>query len=166
MNPMRSLSLGTGVILLLMGITFLVFPFFIMTFFASFVGLAFLAGGVSSLVAWFQNRGAVKGGGMLFMGIVCVIFSIVCFIHPIAFAETMTWLVALLVAITGVAQIIGLISMGPVPGRGFGIAANIPVVVLGILGLVWPELIVQFVGCSLLIEGISIIVLSVFASKE
>lgn len=165
MNSVRSLSLGTGVILLLLGITFLAFPFVIMTFFASFVGLAFLVGGVSSLVTWYQSRGTAKGGGMLFMGIVCVIFAIACFIHPLAFAETMTWLVALFVAIAGVVQIVSLIAAGPIPGRGFGIVANIPVTVLGILGLVWPELIVQFVGCSLLIEGISIIVLSVFASR-
>ena len=165
MNPMRSLSIGTGIIFLLFGIIFVVFPGFIMTFFATFVALAFLVGGVSSLVAYYQSRGTAKGGGMLFMGIVCVVFALICFIHPLAFAQTLTWLVALFVAITGVAQIIGLIAMGPIPGRGFAIVANIPVVILGILGLMWPESIVLYVGISLIIEGVSIIVLSFLATE-
>ena len=167
MNSSRGLSVGTGIVFAVIGIIFLVFPAFTMSFFATLVGFGMLVAGISSLVVWFNDlRGTGTGGGMLFIGVICVIIAAVCFLHPLALAETVTWLVALAVVVSGIAQICGLVAMGSVPGRAVGIIGSAVVVLFGVLALAWPQLIIQFIGISLLIEGIMIFVMSAFSQQR
>ena len=49
-----------------------------MSFFATLVGFGMLVAGISSLVVWFNDlRGTGTGGGMLFIGVICVIIAAV-----------------------------------------------------------------------------------------
>lgn len=166
MNMFRTMGIGSGLILIVIGIVFLVFPVFTMAFFALLVGIGILVLGITIIMAWYQDmRGTGMGAGALFSGVVCLIFALVCLIHPLAMATTMTWLVALAVVICGIAQICGLIAMAGVPGRVAGIAGSAVVVLFGVLALLQPELIIQFMGISLLIEGITAIAMVIATQR-
>jgi uncharacterized membrane protein HdeD (DUF308 family) len=161
MNTFRNMGIGSGLILVVIGIIFLAFPAFTMVFFTTLVGLGILVIGISITMAWYKDmRGTGMGGGALFAGVICIIFSLVCLIHPLALATTMTWLVALAVVVCGIAQICGLVAMTGAPGRTVGIVGSAVVVLFGLLALLQPELVIQFMGISLLIEGITAIVMA------
>ena len=149
MNTFRNMGIGSGLILVVIGIIFLAFPAFTMVFFTTLVGLGILVIGISITMAWYKD---MRGTG--------IIFSLVCLIHPLALATTMTWLVALAVVVCGIAQICGLVAMTGAPGRTVGIVGSAVVVLFGLLALLQPELVIQFMGISLLIEGITAIVMA------
>lgn len=159
--------IGSGVVMLLFGIIFLVFPSFTMSFFAVMVGIAFLAGGISMIVSWWKGlRGTSVGVASLVFGILSVIFAIVCFVHPFALAATLTWLIALCVVIAGISQLIALFLASELPGRGIAIVTTILMILFGIFALTWPPMVVQFIGISLLIEGFSALIMGAIASTD
>lgn len=158
--------IGSGIVMLVFGIVFLVFPAFTLSFLAIMMGIAFLFNGISMLVSWWRGiRGSVLGIASAVMGALCIIFALICFIHPFAVASTLTWLVALCVVIAGVAQLIALLAAKELPGRGLGIIATIIVALFGIFALIWPPMVIQFLGISLVIEGISALILGIVSDS-
>lgn len=160
----RGVSLGSGVVLAVIGAVLLLFPAASMSFFTILVGLCFLFAGFSALSAWSRTlRGTGFGTAVLAFSLLMIIIALVCIFHPLATASTLTWLVALLVVIGGVAQLATVIFAVGMPGRGIGAISTCIVILFGILALCWPPFIVQFIGVSCLIEGISLVVIALVA---
>lgn len=104
--------------------------------------------------------------GVLATGILSIIFGLLCLLFPLAFAEAVIWFVAIAVIVFGIAQIISLITTRDINGRFVGILGSLIVVICGILALIWPPFVMQFIGASLLIEGITVIVMSLIAPRS
>lgn len=162
----RGTLFGGGIVMVVLGIIFLAFPGFTMSFFTVLAGIGFLAGGISAIVAWWGTREFGGGGGVLFFGILSIIFALVCLVHPLALATTLTWLVALCVLIAGIAQIASLIAMGDFPMRAAAIASTAIMALFGLFALIWPPMVVQFVGISLVIEGVTAFVLGLTSKQS
>lgn len=162
----RGAAIGSGLVMLVFGIIFLVFPAFTLSFLAVMMGIAFLFGGISMLVSWWRGlRDSPMGIASAVFGVLSIIFALVCLIHPLAMASTLTWLVALCVVIAGIAQLVTLIMANGLPGRGIGIAATVIMTLFGIFALIWPPMVIQFLGISLIIEGASAIIMGVIAKS-
>lgn len=163
----RGAAIGSGAVMLLFGIVFLAFPSFTLSFLAVMMGLAFLVGGISMLVTWWKGaKGTPAGTASAVFGALSIIFAIVCLVHPLAIASTLTWLVALCVVVAGVSQLVALAMATGLPGRGIGIVATVVMILFGIFALVWPPMVIQFLGISLIIEGLSAIVLGIVSSPS
>lgn len=161
----KGTAIGSGLVMLVFGIIFLVFPAFTLSFFAIMMGVAFLFAGISMLVSWWRGlRGSIAGAASAIVGALSIIFSLVCFIHPFAVASTLTWLIALCVVLAGIAQTVTLVVAKELPGRGLGIAATVIMALFGVFALVWPPMVIQFLGISLLIGGISAIILGLVSN--
>lgn len=160
----RGAAIGSGIVMLVFGIIFLVFPAFTLSFLAIMMGIAFLFGGISMLVSWWRGlRGSAVGTASAVFGVLSIIFALVCIVHPFAMASTITWLVALCVVIAGIAQLVALIMANGLPGRGIAIAATIIMTLFGVFALVWPPMVIQFLGISLIIEGTSAVIMGAVA---
>lgn len=161
MSAFRGMSLGTGVILVILGFILWVFPVPSMAVFAMLVGFGILVVGVNATYTWFGTlRGTGMGGGVLVTGIFCVIFGMLCLIYPLVFAEAITWFIAIAIIVFGIAQIISLITTPNVKGKVLGIIGNLLVIVFGVLACVFPELIMLYIGISLFVEGLTMIFVS------
>ena len=161
MNSFRGMGLGSGIILAIIGIILFAFPTLSTMVFAMLVGFGILA-----TYTWFSTlRGTGMGAGVLATGILSIIFGLLCLLFPLAFAEAVIWFVAIAVIVFGIAQIISLITTRDINGRFVGILGSLIVVICGILALIWPPFVMQFIGASLLIEGITVIVMSLIAPK-
>ncbi len=86
------------------------------------------------------------GAGVLATGILSIIFGLLCLLFPLAFAEAVIWFVAIAVIVFGIAQIISLITTRDINGRFVGILGSLIVVICGILALIWPPFVMQFIG--------------------
>ncbi len=150
-----------GVVTAIIGAVVLFVPGLTMVVFADFVAASFIIWGLTALTCWMRDLRGVPGGALVIaFSILGILFGIVCFLHPLAFAGAVSWLVALLVIVVGIGQI-ALLLNNPgdgVPGRWAGWASSVLMVVFGVASLVYPALVVQFIGASLLIEGISLVV--------
>lgn len=157
----RNISLGSGIVLALVGLLMLLFPGFSLSFLAVLVGIGILSVALSALSAWGSMlKGTGTGAVILTLGIVMLVIALVCLFHPLATASAITWLVALLVVIGGIAQLLTFTFAAGMPGRGVGIASTLATIVLGVLALIWPPFIMQFIGVACLVEGISLIVIA------
>lgn len=161
MNSFRGMGLGSGIILAIIGIILFAFPTLSTMVFAMLVGFGILVVGINATYTWFSTlRGTGMGAGVLATGILSIIFGLLCLLFPLAFAEAVIWFVAIAVIVFGIAQIISLITTRDINGRFVGILGSLIVVICGILALIWPPFVMQFIGASLLIEGITVIVMS------
>ena len=134
--------------------------------FAMLVGFGILVVGVNATYTWFSTlRGTGMGAGVLATGILSIIFGLLCLLFPLAFAEAVIWFVAIAVIVFGIAQIISLITTRDINGRFVGILGSLIVVICGILALIWPPFVMQFIGASLFIEGVTVIVMSLIAPR-
>lgn len=163
----RGAAFGSGIVLVLIGLAFLAFPALMLTFFATLAGIALIVAGISGIVSWRSGlRDTVMGTMTLAFSILGLVLGLVCLVHPLAIASTLTWLVALCIVVTGITQLLALTRAAGLPGRGIGIAAGALVVVFGVLAMAWPPMIVQFVGISLAVDGISFIALALLARAD
>lgn len=166
MSSFRGMGLGSGVILAIIGIILFAFPALSMSVFAMLVGFGILVVGVNAIYAWFSTmRGTGVGTGVLIAGVLSLIFGMLCLLYPLMFAEALTWFVAIAVIVFGIVQICSLIATPHLDGRFIGICGSLVVVLCGILALVWPPFIMQFIGASLLIEGITVIIMALTTPK-
>lgn len=167
MNSFRGMGLGTGIILAILGFVLFVFPVSSMWLFAVLVGCGILVMGLNSVFTWFKTmRGTGMGTGVLVTGVLSILFAILCLISPLAFAEVISWFVAIAVIVFGIAQVCSLVATPNLPGRFVGILGSVIVVLFGILALIWPQLIMQFIGVSLFIEGLTVVIMALTTPKE
>ena len=152
---------GAGIVTAVIGLVLLFVPGLSMVVFSYFVAASFVIWGLTALVCWMRDLRGVPGGALVIaFSILGIVFGIVCFAHPLAFAGAVSWLVALLVIVVAIGQIAVLLNNpgDGVPGRWAGWASSILMIVLGVASLVYPPLVVQFIGASLLIEGVSLVI--------
>ncbi len=153
--------IGAGIITAILGLAVLFVPGLSMVVFSYFVAASFVIWGLTTLVCWMRDLRGVPGGAFVIVfSILDIILGIACFLHPLAFAGAISWFIAALTIVGGIAQI-GILLNNPgkgMPGRWAGWVSSILMIILGISALAYPPLIVQFIGASLLIEGISLVV--------
>ena len=153
--------IGAGIVTAMFGLVVLFMPGLTMVIFSFLVAASFLVWGLTALGCWIRDLRGVPGGALVVaFSILAIVFGAVCFLHPIAFAGAVSWLIALLVIVVGVGQIAVLLNNpgDGVPGRWVGWASSILLIVFGVASLVYPALVVQFIGVSLLVEGVSLVV--------
>ena len=161
MASFRSMGLGTGIILVILGAVLLFFPALSMSVFAILVGIGILVVGINATITWYRTmRGTGMGSGVLFTGILSIIIGVLCLLNPLGFAGIITWFVVIAVIVFGIAQIVTLVATPNVGGRFVGILGNAIMILCGVLALIWPPFVMQFIGASLLIEGITVIIMS------
>lgn len=166
MTSFRSIGLGTGVILAILGLALFIFPVSSMWLFAVLVGCGILIMGLNAVFTWYKTmRGTGMGTGVLVTGVLSIIFAILCLFSPLAFAEVITWLIAIAVIVFGIAQICSLVATPDISGRLIGILGSVIVVLFGIFALIWPQLIMQFIGISLFIEGLTAVIMALTAPR-
>lgn len=167
MNTFRSMGLGTGIILAIIGIVLFAYPVSSMWVLAVVAGCGILIMGINAIITWYRGmRGTGAGGGILLMGILTVIFGVLCLISPLAFAEFISWLVTIAIIVFGIAQIVSIATTPSMQGKAIGIIGSIIVVIFGVLAFFWPPLLMQFIGISLIIEGITVIVMALMYPRE
>ena len=153
--------ISAGIVTMIIGLALLFVTGLSMVVFAYFVAASFIIWGLTALTCWIRDLRGVPGGALVMaFAILAIVFGIVCFVHPLAFAGTISWLVAALVIVVAIGQVAVLLNNpgDGVPGRWIGWVSSILMIALGVASLVYPPLIVQFIGASLIIEGISLIV--------
>lgn len=162
----KGATLGSGIVLALIGFVFLVFPGFTLSFFATLAGIGLVVAGISAIVSWRNGlRDTIMGTAALVFGILGIVLGLVCLVHPFAVAATFTWLVALCVLIAGILQLVTLTRAEGLPGRGIALAAAVLVIIFGVLAMAWPPMIVQLVGVSLAVDGVSFIILALLSDS-
>lgn len=166
MTMFRGLSLGTGVVLAILGAILFLFPVLSMSVFTMLVGFGIMVVGVNATYTYFATlRGSGIGAGVLVTGILCIIFGLFCLLYPYAFGEALEWFIAVAVIVFGVFQLIGLITTPNVNGRFIGILGSLLVIIFGVCAFVWPATIMLYVGISLFADGIAIIIMSSMKPK-
>lgn len=166
MSMFRGMSLGTGVILAILGVIFFMFPVFSMSVFAALVGFGIMVVGVNATYTYFATlRGSGIGFGVMVTGILCIIFGFFCLLYPVAFGEALEWFIAIAVIVFGAFQLIGLITTPDVNGRAVGILGSIIVIIFGVCAFVWPSTIMLYIGISLFADGVTIILMACMRPK-
>lgn len=166
MMSLRSMGLGSGAIIALLGIVLFVFPAASMAIIAMLVGFGIIVTSANTVIMWARNlRGTGTGGFVLATGILGLLFGFLCLLEPLVFAEAMTWIIAIAVIFIGISQIGSIISMKDVSGKALGIVGSLLIVLLGIFSFIWPPFFMQFMGISLLIEGATIIGMSLMVPR-
>ena len=157
---------GAGLVTAIIGFVLLFIPGLSMVAFSYFVAASFVIWGLTALVCWMRDMRGVPGGALVIaFSILGIILGIACFVHPLAFAGAVSWFVAILIIVAGISQIAVLLNNpgNGVPGRWAGWAASILMIILSAASLAYPPLVVQFIGASLLIEGISLVIAGAMA---
>ena len=108
-----------------------------------------------------QNRGTLFGGG-----IVMVVLGIIFLAFPGFTMSFFTVLAGIGFLAGGIAQIASLIAMGDFPMRAAAIASTAIMALFGLFALIWPPMVVQFVGISLIIEGVTAFVLGLTSKQS
>lgn len=166
MTMFRNISLGTGIILAIFGFIIFVFPNLSLGIFATLLAFGIMIVGANATYTYFATlRGSGIGIGVLITGILCLVFGLFCLLYPYAFGVALEWFVAGAVIAFGIMQLIGLVSTPDVNGRFIGILGSLVVIVFGILAFVWPETIMLYVGISLFVDGVTIIIMSCVRPK-
>lgn len=160
MTMFRNISLGTGIVLAILGFVIFVFPNLSLGIFATLLAFGIMIVGANATYTYFAAlRDTGKGIGVLITGILCLIVGFVCLLYPYAFGVALEWFVAGAVIAFGIMQLVALIAAPSVNGRFIGILGSLVVILFGILAFVWPATIMIYVGVSLFVDGISIIIM-------
>ena len=157
-----------GILLTILGLTFFVFPFQSTIVFAMILGWLFIVGGIATIISYATNQaGGTRSGADLAVGIIETILGILVVVFPGAFAAYFFVLLGCIILVTGIFDIVEAISMHDIEGSRWGVwlFLGILTVVLGILTfaapLAWAEVVMILVGCSLVYDGITEIVVGI-----
>ena len=155
-----------GIILLILGILGIVFPYFASTLVVFIIAFLLLVGGVMFLVVAFKG-GAGFWGNML-IGIILLAVGILMFVYPSPTLSVMTLIMGIFFVIIGISSFVLSFAVHPVPGWWAPIISGVLSLILAALVFVgWPEnsewIIGLFVGIDLLLEGISLMTVGFMA---
>lgn len=149
-------TLITGIMLVVIGLVFIIFPDATASFFTIMVGVGMLIAAVNSFICWNELRHVGGGGVCLAFGICACALALVCLLRPLAFASTLIWITALCVVGMGIFHLFTALGLPNVSGsaRMAGVVSSILMILFGALAMLWPAMIVLFLGISILVEGI------------
>lgn len=165
----RGLLILSGILLTLCGIIFIGSTTFATLTSVYMFGFIMIFSGVIQLFMSFQAlQGMQKLGGIIF-AIFYILAGILAFKAPLATAAALTWLLALLLIIGGIASIIHAFQMKPISGWAWTLASGMLLLVTGILILKSPTsplwLLGLLLGVELFMRGINYLMLA-FAVKR
>ncbi len=155
-----------GIILLILGILGIIFPYFASALIVFIIAFLLLIGGIMFLVVAFKGGGGFWGN--LIIGIVFLAIGILMFIYPIPSLSVMTLIMGIFFAIVGIASFVLSFMVHPVPGWWAPIVSGVLSLILAALVFMgWPEnsewIIGLFVGIDLLLEGIALMAVGYMA---
>ncbi|MGI6031908.1 MAG: HdeD family acid-resistance protein [Coriobacteriales bacterium] len=152
----------TCAILIILGVIFLFFPKFSLSFIGVLVGIGILVAAIGAFTTWSKGlRGTPASTATLIFAILLLIFALICLFHPLAFSTTISWLIAFIILVTGIAQTVTIISLGDFKGRALTLVVSILDALFGLCALIWPSMLIQFVGIAFILEGIDLLILTI-----
>jgi len=161
------LAIGTGVIILIMGIMALATPMIAGISVALMVGIVMVIAGIAQLVFAFK---AGQGFWPYVLGVLTIIAGGYMAGNPAVAAATLTIFLAAYLLVSGISEIILSFQMKPVKGWGWTLFSGILSVLLGFM--IWGQFPLSGVmaigillGFKLLFSGITLITLGLEARK-
>ncbi len=157
----------TGIILLILGLLGIIFPYFSTAFVLYFIAFLVVVGGALFLITGF--KGGKSAAGVILVGILLLIMGIMMFVYPVHSLSAMTLLLGIFFVIVGIASLFFAYGIHPISGWQAPVVTGILSLILGILiFLGWPSnsewLIGVFVGIELLFQGIALMALGYYAT--
>jgi len=113
--PGNSVSLGTGILSVIVGVLFLGFPLHGMVALTIFLGVLFLVKGIAEVTIALQHRHWIAWGWILISGFVSLLIAIFLLV---ALPQTATWAIGLLVGINMLFSGAWLLMLGSAVGKG------------------------------------------------
>jgi uncharacterized membrane protein HdeD (DUF308 family) len=165
-----ALSLGAGVLTVLIGVLILVWPGATIVLIAWLFALQLLVTGVIQLVAAF--RGDESTGGRVLLGLLgalSVVVGFLCLWVPVQTALVIGLLIGALWVVGGVIRILHALG-GHKGGRAWGVVAGVFSVIGGAIVLVYPGLslvaLIWIFGVVLVATGLVVVVQAVVAHRH
>jgi len=113
--PGSTMSLGMGILSVIVGVLFLGYPLHGMVALTVMLGVLFLIKGVAEISIALQHRHWVAWGWILFSGFVSILIALVLLL---ALPQTATWALGLLVGINMLFSGVWLLMLGSAIGKG------------------------------------------------
>ncbi len=163
-------SLALGVLLVIAGVLALVYPVIAAVTAAIYVGWFALFAGVIALVITFRTRSEPQFGWRLAVGVLYIVIGFLLVANPLAGAASLALVVGVLMAGSGVVEIMLAFRLKPHAGWGWLLANGILSIVLALMiAIGWPlaslVLIGYFVGFQIITCGIARLALGLAARK-
>lgn len=160
----RGLLITSGILLTILGLIFIGSTAFATLTSVYMFGFIMVFSGIIQLFMSFQAlAGFQKLGGIIF-ALFYLAAGILAFKAPLATAAALTWLLAVLLIISGITNIIHAFQMKPLNGWGWSLASGILLLITGILILKDPTspiwLLGLFLGIDLFFRGITYLTLA------
>ncbi|MFZ0954730.1 MAG: DUF308 domain-containing protein [Candidatus Sulfotelmatobacter sp.] len=165
-----SLSIGWGVLLILLGMAAVGSPFLAaVAVNVAIAWLIVLAGSIHIILA-FRAHGAGSMIWKLLVGVAYVCFGIYLILHPVLAVASLTLILASLFLIEGVLDIVLFVKMRSIGGSSWVLIDGIITILLGLLiYMQWPSssawAIGTLVGISLIISGVARVMMSLAVRK-
>jgi uncharacterized membrane protein HdeD (DUF308 family) len=113
--PGSSISLGMGILSIIVGVLFLGFPLHGMIALTFFLGVLFFGKGIAEITIALQHRHWIAWGWILISGFVSILIALLLLV---ALPETATWALGLLVGINMLFSGVWLLMLGSAIGKG------------------------------------------------
>ncbi len=155
----------SGIILLILGILGIIFPYFASTMIVWIIAFLLLVGGVVFFIIGFKGgKGAWAG---ILLGVILLAIGILMFAYPQPTLSVMTLIMGIFFTIVGIASFVLAYAVMPHNGWWAPVISGVLSLILGVLiFLGWPSnsewIIGLFVGIDLLLDGISLMVLGMY----
>lgn len=152
----------TGIVLFVLGIIIIVFPYLSQTFLSFVLGLIFIISGIISLIRSYDNWNYTPGHSLTrIVGAIIGVILGICLLGNIylfsALFGIMFWIVGIIMIILGIAGIYYR-DYGPLRGSSIMmLILGIVTVLLGYFSLLNPFYVSLILGISLIIDGIGFI---------
>lgn len=170
-KPSRGNSLGIGILLTVLGLIGILIPSVSTIVVETWVALLLISAGGAKLVYAFQTR---EQGGFIWKVLLSALYvatGVMLFFYPLTGVLTLTILLGSFLLTEGTFELILAFRLRPQPNWLYALGNGIITLLLG--GFVWfqfpfdaPWLIGTFVGASVLMTGISRIMLSLNKSEQ
>jgi len=153
---------GTGIVLALLGLLAVVFPFVTGVSLSLLLGVLLVAGGIAHAVHAFSAPGWTGSAVQVVLGVVYVVAGVIFFVNPVFGLTTLTLLVIAYLFVGGLIELVAGLGM-PREANGLWIAASgaIGILLAGLLFAGFPSTALWAVGTlfgvNLLVSGVALL---------
>ena len=147
-----------GILLILCGIYFISAPLLTLVTLIIILGIALLIAGVFEVVLYIRHRGTQDTHiTTLVLGIIDIIIALLIFFQPLVMAPVFPWIVGAGIAIFGISEVLGAFRLRKkgISAWGWMVFAGIASLLFGILIFANPLLLPIFIGCFVVISGLT-----------
>ena len=167
----RGMFIAVGVLLLIIGLGAIVFPFMSAISVTLLVGVALVIAGFLQVVHAFSAKGWGGFFWEIVIGLLEIIFGVILLVYPVAGVMTLTLFLAIMFAVEGIARSVMAFQMRPEAGWGWLLASGIASLAIGILlwidypgSAIWA--IGLLVGINFIMAGWGLIMVASAAGKS